>query len=216
MLGGVVPPPVFEVNVTDRGFVPATVAVTAGGKVRYRVTGALNHLLAFESSGDCQESYNQELQSPLLRPGAVWILDTTGLPAGSTFSVVDEVLSYLRGTLQILERSARIHKIDLRASQTSQDAQEGSDITVSHEADEGGAGLDGEVASPSDGEESIDGDLLNELLAELKTAAAGEDSTPEEEEEDDGNTWADFRRTFKSQRENIRTRTSGESAPLPS
>ena len=36
-LGGSVPPPVFDVSVTDRAFVPATAKVQIGQAVRYKV-----------------------------------------------------------------------------------------------------------------------------------------------------------------------------------
>ena len=70
-VGGNVPPPLVEISVNDRQFKPQTAKVTKiGQRVRYKIdsNGSLNHLL---TCGD--------LQSPLLRPGTSWILDTATL-----------------------------------------------------------------------------------------------------------------------------------------
>jgi hypothetical protein len=86
---------VFEVNVTDRAFVPSLVTVEPGRRIRYRVQagGDLNHMLQVDVDG-----YDP---SPLLRPGMNWILDTSRLPIGTT-SLRDEV-TCMKGTIVLLE-----------------------------------------------------------------------------------------------------------------
>ena len=73
-VGGNVPPPLFEIDVTDRAFQPKTAKIAkAGQRLRFKASGTLNHLIT------CGE-----LQSPLLRPGHTWILDTVDFNEGST------------------------------------------------------------------------------------------------------------------------------------
>ena len=62
VVGGVLPPPLIEVTVTDRGFIPPSARANPGDKVRFRVSGSLNHILCVG-----------EKQSPLLRGGESWI-----------------------------------------------------------------------------------------------------------------------------------------------
>ena len=75
-VGGNVPPPLVEISVSDRQFKPQTAKVTkVGQRVRYKIASdaTLNHLI---TCGD--------LQSPLLRPGHSWIMDTAHLDSGRT------------------------------------------------------------------------------------------------------------------------------------
>ena len=94
MLGGSVPPPVFEVSCTDRAFVPATARIRPGQSVRYRTKGSLNHIIAV---GDHS--------SPLLRPGTSWILNAQNLDPG-THEVHCEV-TCMRGAVLVEPPAAR-------------------------------------------------------------------------------------------------------------
>ena len=183
-LGGALPPPVFEVNVTDRAFVPSLVTVEPGRRIRYRVQagGDLNHMLQVDVDG-----YDP---SPLLRPGMNWILDTSRLPIGTT-SVRDEV-TCMKGTIVLVESPSL-------STPGKGGAQGGGDGRGDDE------NTDGEVAvqvpqgkERAEGESDEDGDAINEqidnFLAGLKQAAPPRDVDEDEDDED----WTTQRGAFHS------------------
>ena len=75
MLGGFIPPPVFEVTCTDRAFMPATVKVVAGQSVKFKAVGSLNHIIVLGSG--------EEVTSPLMKPGTSWIMKPEHLSTGT-------------------------------------------------------------------------------------------------------------------------------------
>ena len=76
-IGGAVPPPVVDVSVSDRALLPAgPYRIIPGQRLRFRATGELNHVLCVTSNDATSQ---EERQSPLLRPGKSWILDTSFL-----------------------------------------------------------------------------------------------------------------------------------------
>ena len=94
-LGGALPPPVLEVSVTDRAFVPHTAKLKhAGQAIRFKATGTINHELLVAGS----------ISSPLLRPGASWILDTSqdAMFAKGSVDIVCEV-TRLKMSVVVLE-----------------------------------------------------------------------------------------------------------------
>ena len=93
-IGGAVPPPLLEITVTDRAFVPKLAKLKyAGQSIRFKASGTLNHLITV---GDAS--------SPLLRPGSSWILDTSKDPsfASGSVEVVCEV-NMMKMSVEILE-----------------------------------------------------------------------------------------------------------------
>ena len=94
VLGGVLPPPVFDVQCTDRAFEPPTAKIQAGQAIRYKAASgnSLNHMIAI---GDHM--------SPLLRPGMSWMFNAP-LDVGS-HKVVCEV-TCMKATIMVLPPEA--------------------------------------------------------------------------------------------------------------
>ena len=82
---------VVRVRVTDRGFEPSQLRVTRGSQVAFTVYGSLSHILTGPGLP----------ASPLLRPG-----DTFEVRFTSSGLLGDEVLSYIRGSVEVLDSAA--------------------------------------------------------------------------------------------------------------
>ena len=183
-LGGALPPPVFEVNVTDRAFVPSLVTVEPGRRIRYRVQagGDLNHMLQVDVDG-----YDP---SPLLRPGMNWILDTSRLPIGTT-SVRDEV-TMMKGNIVLVEPPSL-------SNPGKGGAQGGGDGGGDDENADGEVAVQVPQAKERDDESDEDGDAINEqinnFLAGLKQAAPPPRDADEDEDDED---WTTQRGAFHS------------------
>jgi len=177
-LGGSVPPPLFEVSVTDRAFVPSTATVEPGRRIRYRVSadGSLNHILCVEG---------REEPSPLLRPGTSWILDTQGLPTG-TAAVSDEV-TCMRGSVVILEE---VVISPTRRGGAGGGTEEETAQEEEEEEEEEGGGDD------SEDDDGVDDAVIDNFLAALQKPAPRDEDDGEEEEEDGD--WASHRKAFKA------------------
>jgi len=129
MLGGSVPPPVFEVTCTDRAFVPPTARIRPGQSVRYRTKGSLNHIISVG-----------EQSSPLLRPGASWILNPLSLEPG-THEVHCEV-TCMRGAVLVETPAPR--KVEEPATGSADAVQ--VDVTANEATEFNDPRIDGLVA----------------------------------------------------------------------
>ena len=185
-IGGVLPLPVVEVSVNDRALVPTTAKVAVGQRVRYRVSGDLNHLLCVGGGSQFEK------QSPLLRPGQSWILDTSDLPAGSSTPVTNEVLSFIKGAVEVLPAAP-----PPSAKRASGDDDEEDDGSVGHHP--GGAAA-APAASDDDG---VDDEVLEEMLSRLRPTTGQTEADDDDEEEGSGSNaaWAAHRQGFKSSRQ---------------
>ena len=85
------PEPPLVVRVTNSGFEPSVIRVVSGRRVKFLVEGRLSHLITGPNS----------LQSPLLRPGSSF--EFTFTEGGD---LRDEVLSYVRGTVEVFSEGA--------------------------------------------------------------------------------------------------------------
>jgi hypothetical protein len=145
-VGGNVPPPLVEISVNDRQFKPQTAKVTrAGQRVRYKIdaSSTLNHLI---TCGD--------MQSPLLRPGHSWIMDTAHLDSGSSTEVQCEVTCM------------KMHVVMMEAEDKPASVEEKRapvDESSSH-----GAGHEGDEALSED--DGVDEEMLDALRAKLNVS----------------------------------------------